>query len=151
MKTADDSTTEATPAARSTSKRVAGGKAPVGKGSTAAPKPRKSRSDHAPQQETADYPEPEVVGGHEPLGKTRKRRHNRRHKEESTSSAQRHPAVDTDELVSRAWKIFKGEVTEEGLALMDDQTAAETARRAFRVAELFLIEAAAHRSGGTRQ
>ena len=45
----------------------------------------------------------------------------------------------------RAWKIFLGEVTEEGLALMDDRTAAEASRRAFRVAELFLIEAARHR------
>ncbi|MEE1266784.1 MAG: hypothetical protein UHH87_10900, partial [Akkermansia sp.] len=50
-----------------------------------------------------------------------------------------------EELVRRAWKIFLGEVTEEGLALMDDRTAAEASRRAFRVAELFLIEAARHR------
>ena len=45
----------------------------------------------------------------------------------------------------RAWKIYLGEVTEDGLALMDDRTAAEAARRSFRVAELFLIEAARHR------
>ncbi|MBQ2379357.1 MAG: hypothetical protein II295_03095 [Akkermansia sp.] len=36
-------------------------------------------------------------------------------------------------------------MTEEGLALMDDRTAAEASRRAFRVAELFLIEAARYR------
>ena len=53
--------------------------------------------------------------------------------------------MDPQELVRRAWKIFLGEVTEEGLALMDDRTAAEASRRAFRVAELFLIEAARHR------
>ena len=58
--------------------------------------------------------------------------------------------VDAEKLTAHAWKIFKGEVTEEGLALMDDSTAAETARRAFRVAELFLIEAAAHRPEDTR-
>ena len=45
----------------------------------------------------------------------------------------------------RAWKIYLGEVTEEGLALMDDRTAAEASRRAFRVAELFLIEASRYR------
>ena len=45
----------------------------------------------------------------------------------------------------RAWKIYLGEVTEEGLALMDDRTAAEASRRAFRVAELFLTEAARRR------
>ena len=53
--------------------------------------------------------------------------------------------MDQEELVRRAWKIFLGEVTEEGLALMDDRTAAEASRSAFRVAELFLIEAARHR------
>ncbi len=41
-----------------------------------------------------------------------------------------------------AWKIFLGEVTEEGLALLDDRSTAEVSRRAFRAAELFLIEAA---------
>ena len=39
------------------------------------------------------------------------------------------PQVDKEELVRRAWKIFLGEVTEEGLALMDDRTAAEASRR----------------------
>lgn len=94
------------------------------------------------------YPAPETVGGHEPPGKTRRRSHNRRRKDDAASSEQLaplHPMVDAEKLTAHAWKIFKGEVKEEGLALMDDSTAAETARRAFRVAELFLIEAAAHR------
>lgn len=106
------------------------------------------------KSESAAYPEPEMVGGHEPLGKTRKRHHNRRRKGENIANVQQqplqHPAVDPDELISRAWKIFRGEVTEEGLALMDDQTAAEAARRAFRVAELFLIEASTHRPDSTQ-
>lgn len=59
------------------------------------------------------------------------------------------PQIDADELVRRAWKIFLGEVTEEGLALMDDRTASEASRRAFRVAELFLTEAARHRRPST--
>ncbi len=136
------------PKRRSTDKTTEG----TGK---SAPKRRKSRATGEQQSDVITYSEPEVVGGHEPLGKTRKRHHNRRRKGEIATGIQQqsphHSAVDADELVSLAWKIFKGEVTEEGLALMDDQTAVETARRAFRVAELFLVEAAAHRSVGTRQ
>ncbi len=148
MKTPDDTTTTAPDSPQPAPKRRAADKAKKGEGE-AAPKPRKPRATGGQQANAPAYPEPEVVGGHEPLGKTRKRRHNRHHKEDGSTGAQsvqRHPAVDVDELVARAWKIFKGEVTEEGLALMDDRTAAETARRAFRVAELFLMEAATHRS-----
>ena len=78
----------------------------------------------------------------------RKRRRNRNRNRENAQQPQQPqatPQVDPQELVRRAWKIFLGEVTEEGLALMDDRTAAEASRRAFRVAELFLIEAARHR------
>ncbi len=96
------------------------------------------------------YPEPETVGGHEPTGKSRKRRHNRHRKGDSADSSDERAAssrshVDPDELFRCAWKIFKGEVVEEGLALMDDRVTSETARRAFRVAEIFLTEAALHR------
>ena len=38
--------------------------------------------------------------------------------------------------------MFLAEVSEEGLALMDDQTAREAARRAFRCAEFFMMEEA---------
>ncbi len=147
MKTPDDSKTAAPSSSQSPPKRRTTDKAKES-ASGPAPKPRKPRATGAQKTSTPAYPEPEVVGGHEPSGKSRKRRHNRHHKEDEAANAQPaqgNPAVDADELVARAWKIFKGEVTEEGLALMDDRTAAETARRAFRVAELFLIEAAAHR------
>ena len=82
----------------------------------------------------------------------RKRRRNRNRNRENGQQPQQPqatPQVDPQELVRRAWKIFLGEVTEEGLALMDDRTAAEASRRAFRVAELFLIEAARHRPSTT--
>ena len=90
---------------------------------------------------------PETVGGGEGGGggNRRKRRRNRNRNRENGQQPQATPQVDKEELVRRAWKIFLGEVTEEGLALMDDRTAAEASRRAFRVAELFLIEAARHR------
>lgn len=90
---------------------------------------------------------PETVGGNEGGGnggKRRRRRNRNRRGGEGQPQAQQptQPRVNPDELVRRAWKIFLGEVTEEGLALMDDRTAAEASRRAFRVAELFLQEAA---------
>lgn len=97
---------------------------------------------------------PEVVGGNEGGGNNRrKRRRNRnRNREDNNRDQQQNtlPArVDPDELNRRAWKIFLGEVTEEGLALMDDRTAAEASRRAFKVAEIFLLEAARHRPAPT--
>ena len=50
--------------------------------------------------------------------------------------------LDCKKVASRAWKMFLAEVSEEGLALMDDQTAREAARRAFRCAEFFMMEEA---------
>ena len=106
--------------------------------------------DAAPQLPPAPgFAAPETVGGNEGgSGNRRKRRRNRNRNRENGQQQQQPqatPQVDKEELVRRAWKIFLGEVTEEGLALMDDRTAAEASRRAFRVAELFLIEAARHR------
>lgn len=93
---------------------------------------------------------PETVGGEGGNGGNgrRKRRRNRNRRGGEGQQPQQNgpaPRVDADELYRRAWKIFLGEVTEEGLALMDDRTAQEASRRAFRVAELFLLEAARHR------
>lgn len=93
---------------------------------------------------------PETVGGEGGNGGNgrRKRRRNRNRRGGDDRQPQQNgtaPRVDADELYRRAWKIFLGEVTEEGLALMDDRTAQEASRRAFRVAELFLQEAARHK------
>ena len=107
--------------------------------------------DASPQLPPAPgFAAPETVGGGEGGngGGRRKRRRNRNRNRDNAQQQQQPqatPQVDKEELVRRAWKIFLGEVTEEGLALMDDRTAAEASRRAFRVAELFLIEAARHR------
>ncbi|MCH5284636.1 MAG: hypothetical protein J1E42_03460 [Akkermansiaceae bacterium] len=94
------------------------------------------------------YAAPETVGGHEPQGNGNHRKRRRRGRRGGDNSQPALPpravGIDPDELKRRAWKIYLGEVTEEGLALMDDRTAAEAARRAFRVAELFLIETAHH-------
>lgn len=132
-----------------------------------APEPKPETPQPAPAKvETSDIPEPpsefrqsepvpgfatpEIVGGNEGGGSNnrRKRRRNRnRNRDEAGRDPQQYQPtqVDPDELNRRAWKIFLGEVTEEGLALMDDRTAAEASRRAFKVAEIFLLEAARHR------
>jgi hypothetical protein len=52
------------------------------------------------------------------------------------------PKLDGDEVAKKAWKIFQSEVGEEGLALIDDHDAREISRRCFRLAEIFLEEAA---------
>ena len=52
------------------------------------------------------------------------------------------PKLDPDLLAKKAWKIFQAEVGEEGLALIDDHDAREISRRCFRLAEIFMEEAA---------
>lgn len=52
------------------------------------------------------------------------------------------PKLDAEEVTRKAWRIFRSEVGEEGLALIDDHDAREISRRCFRLAEIFLEEAA---------
>ena len=52
------------------------------------------------------------------------------------------PKLDPEYVAKKAWKIFQSEVGEEGLALIDDHDAREISRRCFRLAEIFLEEAA---------
>ena len=48
--------------------------------------------------------------------------------------------VDSMDLSEKAWKIFESEVTEEGLALLDDNGLRDYARSSFNAARLFLEE-----------
>ena len=48
--------------------------------------------------------------------------------------------VDAKDLAKKAWKIFESEVTEEGLALLDDNGLRDYARSSFNAARLFLEE-----------
>ncbi len=50
--------------------------------------------------------------------------------------------LDTKLVAKRAWKIFLGEVNEEGLALIADKDARELAKRSLRVAEIYSREEA---------
>jgi hypothetical protein len=56
--------------------------------------------------------------------------------------ASQRPKLDPEQVAKKAWKIFQSEVGEEGLALIDDHDAREISRRCFRLAEIFLEEAA---------
>lgn len=53
--------------------------------------------------------------------------------------------IDPEQLAKFAWKIYLGEVGEEGIALIGDQDAKELSRRCFRLAEIFLEEQARRR------
>lgn len=92
------------------------------------------------------FAQPETVGG-APEGGFNKRKRRRRNKKgnggedrQAMSDIASLKQLDGKKVASRAWKMFLAEVSEEGLALMDDQTAREAARRAFRCAELFMME-----------
>lgn len=100
------------------------------------------------EERSSPFVQPETVGGAEDErtgGRRKHRRRNRRGGQGDPASQQSALAnVSVKKLHRRAWQIFLGEVTEEGLALMDDATARETARRAYRVTEFYLLEAARH-------
>ena len=53
--------------------------------------------------------------------------------------------IDSEQLAKFAWKIYLGEIGEEGIALIGDQDAKELSRRCFRLAEIFLEEQARRR------
>ena len=77
--------------------------------------------------------------GQEP-GERRGRNRNRRARGERRDEGAR-PPVDFKQLKKKAWQIFASEVTEEGLALLDDNGLREYARSSFNAARLFLEEA----------
>jgi hypothetical protein len=76
--------------------------------------------------------------GQEP-GERRGRNRNRRARGERRDESAR-PPVDFKQLKKKAWQIFASEVTEEGLALLDDNGLREYARSSFNAARLFLEE-----------
>ena len=75
-------------------------------------------------------------------GRNKRRRRGRGEDAEGPSfgAAPERLALDPEEVSKRAWKIYLGEVSEEGLALINDNTAREMAKRSFRLAEIFIEE-----------
>ncbi len=107
---------------------------------------KKDRRERA--EENINYGTIETVGGEGNSGqgnKRNKRRRNRRGNSDNPNAAAAQgttrPMIDPDEQQRYAWKIFLGEVTEEGIGFMDDRAASDIARRAFRLAEIYLTEA----------
>ena len=78
----------------------------------------------------------------QPTGRERERGRGRGRQGKSQGDE---PKVELDDkkVAKRAWKIFLGEVGEEGLALIADKDAREMARRSLRVAEIYSREEAA--------
>ncbi len=135
---------------KGTKRRVARSKVDSAANNELQKKAKSSSSTTSAKQAVDAYPAPETVGGHESAGSSHRRRHKTHHSKGGSAAVSTlaasvpHPGIRTEELIRRAWKIYLGEVTEEGLALMDDRTAEETAQRAFRVAEIFLLCAASY-------
>ncbi len=80
----------------------------------------------------------------QPTGRERERERGRGRGRQGKAQADE-PKVKLDDkkVAKRAWKIFLGEVGEEGLALIADKDAREMARRSLRVAEIYSREEAA--------
>lgn len=77
-------------------------------------------------------------------GNNRRKRSNRDRRGGKKPREDREPQsgqeVDQDRLSDMAWKIYKSEVCEEGLALLDPRSMREYARSSFRAARVFLEE-----------
>jgi len=58
------------------------------------------------------------------------------------SHPQRQVRHDPGELAKKAWRIYLAEVSEEGVALINDQDAREISKRCFRLAAIFMDEQA---------
>ena len=93
--------------------------------------------DDAPNSKKQEKPKDEDHGEQlERRGRNRGRgRGNNREREVKTR-----PPVDEDHLRKKAWKIYESEVTEEGLALLDDSGLRDYARASFNAARIFLEE-----------
>lgn len=122
------------------------------------PKPaaesRETGKDDSPKAEaSADARDEQSVIGEPAASESQggnKRRRRRRKKGSEGESAEggqiaasvSRPKLDSDQVSKKAWRIYLSEVSEEGLALINDQDARELSRRSFRMAEIFLEEEA---------
>jgi len=76
-------------------------------------------------------------------GRNRGRSRNRNERNDRSEKREEapRPPISAKHLKKKAWQIFESEVTEEGLALLDDNGLREYARSSFNAARLFLEEA----------
>ncbi|MFK7911680.1 MAG: hypothetical protein AB8F34_13915, partial [Akkermansiaceae bacterium] len=105
------------------------------------PRDKSKRGDSANKDKSA---KDEKQSGDEQQGRQQPRRGRTRGRGRQQQDQPHEPKVKLDrkKVTERAWKIFLGEVNEEGLALIADKDARELARRSLRVAELYSLEEA---------
>ena len=114
-------------------------------------KSTKGKRNSDKDSDTDDVPEGQSVISEPPSsedggGKRRRRRRRKGGQGDESDEASRgpRPKLDPELVAKKAWKVFLAEVSEEGLALISDQDARELSKRSFRLAEVFLEEAARH-------
>lgn len=117
-------------------------------------RPRGQEHSGGDQTDHAVLAQPTIMeppgGDHAGQGK-RKRRRNKQRNGNQNERQQPHVSetfsrdLNQKKLAKKAWEIFAAEVAEEGIALMDDNTSREVARRSFRLAEFFMLEEAKRR------
>ncbi|MGJ8675930.1 MAG: hypothetical protein ACSHX0_00290 [Akkermansiaceae bacterium] len=72
----------------------------------------------------------------------RGRGRNRNNRQDQPQQESKQLSLNHNQIAKRAWKIFLGEVCEEGLALIADKDAVELAKRSLRIAEIYTLEEA---------
>ena len=99
------------------------------------PEQRESRDQARSDQEQSD--------SNDRRGRNRGRNRNRNERNDRNDKREEspRPSISAKHLKKKAWKIFESEVTEEGLALLDDNGLREYARGSFNAARIFLEEA----------
>ena len=97
------------------------------------------------QKESRDQPRNDQDQFENGDRRLRNRGRNRGRNERNDRNEKREEAprssISAKHLKKKAWKIFESEVTEEGLALLDDNGLREYARSSFNAARIFLEEA----------
>ena len=102
------------------------------------PDQAQEKKSNAPAQGTSEASSADESGKHQ---QRRGRGRNRGGRQQEQQEAPK-VKIDTKTVAARAWKIFVGEVNEEGLALIADKDAREMARRSLRIAEIYTREEA---------
>lgn len=128
-----------TPASASKQEGVSGGQSAAGEGKAPAVKRNvrgnKKTSAKKAAKSGADKKADENTQGEE--AKSARRGRGRQGKSTAVESRIK---LDEKKVANRAWKIFLGEVGEEGLALITDKDARELARRSLKIAEIYSRE-----------
>lgn len=132
--------------AKNRPKRRRGGKKGKGNNEPQEPNDRGDRHDALPHRGTtppAESPDHSAGDDAPPTPQTSEPENERPNPQppaRNPQPANRPPRRNPDELADKAWRIFLAEVSEEGIALINDNDARDIARRCFRLAGIFLEE-----------